>query len=101
MTPPILWKLNTSKSLIVHLWVSVEAIRMVLVQEEGSALRLVYFVSRVLLDLEMRYQVMEKVALALVNATRCLRQYFQSHRIIVWTKCPIAKDCASPSWQDG
>ena len=39
----------------------------------------------------MRYQMMEKVALAYVNTARRLRQYFQSHRVTVRTDCSIAK----------
>lgn len=62
--------------MIVYLLVSTKAISAVLVQEEESELRSVYFVSQVLQDLETRYQVMEKVALTLVNVVGHLCQYF-------------------------
>lgn len=72
----VLSKPDTSKKLIVYLLVLIEVISAVLVQEEGSELRSVYFVSRVLQDPETRYQVMEKVALAHVNVVHHLLQYF-------------------------
>lgn len=75
-TPFVLSKPDTSKKLIVYLSVLIEVISAVLVQEEGSELRSVYFVSRVLQDPETRYQVMEKVALAHVNVVHHLLQYF-------------------------
>ena len=43
----------------------------------------------------MGYQMMEKVALTLVNAAH-LRQYFQSHRITIKADCPIAKILRKP-----
>lgn len=87
----MLSKLGTSKRLIVYLSISFKAISVVHVQEENGELRPIYFVTRVLQDPETRYQVMEKVALALVNVARHLRQYFQSHGITVRSDCPIAK----------
>lgn len=47
--------------------------------QEQPEPRLIYFVSRVLQAAETRYQLVEKVAFALLNATRRLRPYFQSH----------------------
>ena len=90
-TLPIFSKLDPAKKLIVYYSVSIKAISAVLVQEEGCERRPVYFVSQVLQDPKMRYQVMEKVALALVNVTRYLQRQFQSHKITAWTECPIAR----------
>nr|KYP62340.1 hypothetical protein KK1_016872 [Cajanus cajan] len=47
--------------------------------------------SRFLPYAERRYQLLEKVALGLIYAARRLRQYFQSHIVVVRTDCPIAK----------
>lgn len=41
--------------------------------------------SKVLLDKEIRYALVERFALALVMEARKLRQYFQSHPIVVLT----------------
>lgn len=40
---------------------------------------LVYYASRILHDAETRYQVIEKLALALVMAAHKLRPYFHSY----------------------
>ncbi|XP_062104043.1 uncharacterized protein LOC133815192 [Humulus lupulus] len=42
-----------------------------------------------LLDAETRYSMMEKLALALLTAKKKLRQYFESHTIIVYTDYPL------------
>ena len=41
--------------------------------------------SRMLLDAETRYSAVEKMVLALVNAKKKLRHYFETHPIIVIT----------------
>lgn len=66
-------KLDTDKKLIVYLLISGETISAILVQEEESELMPIYFVSQVLQDSEMRYQMMEKVTLALVKVVHHLR----------------------------
>ena len=67
-----------------------------LVQEEGKEQKLVYFTSKVLHGAEIRYQKIEKVALALVSSARKLRPYFQSHTIIVRTDQPIRQVLHKP-----
>ncbi|XP_020202768.1 uncharacterized protein LOC109788451 [Cajanus cajan] len=47
-------------------------------------------------EAETRYQLLEKVALGLVHTARRLRQYFQGHKIVVRTDCPIAKVLRKP-----
>jgi len=43
------------------------------------------------LSAEIRYHMVEKLALSLVHTARCLRPYFQNHNIIVKTDYPIQK----------
>jgi len=95
-SPPVIQKSNTREPIIVYLVVTTEAISSVLVQEIGAEERPVYFVSRVLHDAEVRYQMVEKVALALVITARRLRLYFQNHRVIVKTNYPIMKILTKP-----
>lgn len=47
--------------------------------------RLVYYVSKALVDTETRYSKMEQTTLALRNAAQKLRPYFQAHQVIVLT----------------
>ena len=65
-------------------------------QEIEAEERPVYFVSRVLQGAEVRYQMVEKVALALVITARRMRMYFQNHRVIVKTNYPIMKILTKP-----
>ena len=43
----------------------------------------IYFINKTLHGAEIRYQKLEKVALALVFVAQHLRQYFQPHTIVV------------------
>jgi len=73
---PVIQKPNTREPIIVYLSVSNEAVSSVLVQEIETEERPVYFVSRVLHGAEVRYQMVEKVALSLVITARRMRMYF-------------------------
>jgi len=55
-----------------------------------------YIVSRTLHSAETRYQMIEKVALALVLTARRMHPYFQNHSIIVRTDYPIFKILSKP-----
>lgn len=57
----------------------------ILVQETEEGEKAVYFVSKVLKGAELRYQKIERLALAVVITSRKLRYYFQEHPIIVRT----------------
>ena len=49
----------------------------------------VYYASKTLLDAEKRYLPLEKLAFALVIASRKLKHYFEAHTIIVLTSHPL------------
>ncbi|XP_077242412.1 uncharacterized protein LOC143882919 [Tasmannia lanceolata] len=68
----------------------------VLVREEHSQQKPVYYVSKVLHDAEIRYQRVEKLAYALVTAARKLRPYFQAHTIKVLTDQPLRQVLHKP-----
>nr|GEU84478.1 reverse transcriptase domain-containing protein [Tanacetum cinerariifolium] len=56
----------------------------------------VYFVSRALQGLEIKYTPMEKLILALVSASKRLKRYFQAHTIVVITDQPIKQLLSNP-----
>ncbi|XP_072084610.1 uncharacterized protein [Arachis hypogaea] len=64
--------------------------------KRGKTQRPVYFVSRILQPAETRYPKIEQLALALVTTARRLRQYFQSHTIIVRTDQPLRQILTKP-----
>ena len=55
------------------------AVSAVLFREENKKQRPVFYVSRMLLDLETRYNAVEKMVLALVNAKKNLCHYFETN----------------------
>ncbi|XP_022889065.1 uncharacterized protein LOC111404501 [Olea europaea var. sylvestris] len=82
---PLLSKPQPEESLLLYLAVSDVTVSAVLVREENERQLRVYYASKALLPTEIRYPDMEKLALALITASRKLRPYFQTHSIEVLT----------------
>ena len=72
----------------MYLSVSKHVMSAVLLRDQGVQ-QLVYYISKTLVDAEMRYLPLEKLVLALVHATRKLPQYFQAHTVFILTKYPL------------
>ena len=51
--------------------------------------RPVYYMSKSLYKVEVRYLLLEKAILAVVHATRKLHHYFQAHTVVVLTQLPF------------
>jgi len=68
-SPLVIQKSNTTEAIIIFLVVSEDAFSVALVQEVEKENRQFYFISQVLHDAEVRFQMIEKVALALVITT--------------------------------
>ena len=62
-----------------------EAISSVLVRKEDKAQKPIYYISRVLRNVEIRYSQIEKVIFAIITTIRQLRPYFQAHSVKVLT----------------
>lgn len=60
----------------LYLAMSRWATDLILIREEAETQHLVYYTSKALLDAEIRYSMMEKLALALVTTSLKLRPYF-------------------------
>ncbi|XP_021981968.1 uncharacterized protein LOC110877996 [Helianthus annuus] len=84
-TLPTLTVPEKDEVLTVYLAASFGAISAVLVAHRTGAQIPIYYVSRTLKDYETRNSNLEKLALALVHASRRLRRYFQAHPIEVRT----------------
>ena len=80
---PMLAKQRMGKDLTLYLSVSEHVVSGILVKDEVMAQTPICYVSKALQDAETRYPEIDKLALALVVATRKLRPYFQSHVILV------------------
>ncbi|KAK3025438.1 hypothetical protein RJ639_042164 [Escallonia herrerae] len=96
-SPPLLTKPVTGEDLFLYLSISEVAVSIVLIREEEGKQRPVYYISKVLQDVETRYPRIDKVALALVTSARKLRPYFQSHTIVVLTDQPLGKVLQNPN----
>lgn len=73
----------------MYLAVSEHAVSSKLLKDRGGVQKLVYYLSKTLVDAETRYFPLEKLALALVHATKKLPHYFQAHIVYVLTEHPL------------
>ncbi|XP_057418168.1 uncharacterized protein LOC130712350 [Lotus japonicus] len=95
-SPPVLSSPKPGDNLYLYLAVRENAISSVLVREEAGLQQPVYFVSRALKSAEIRYQMLEKVALTLLTTACRLRRYFQAHNVTVRTNQPIRQVLHKP-----
>ena len=95
-SPPLLNPSKPGEELYLYIAVSQAAISVALMREEEGSQRPVYFVSRAFRGAKEKYPHMEKLAFALVTATRKLKPYFQAHTIIVLTYQNLKRAMSSP-----
>ena len=88
-SPPLLVSPKAGEKLYFYLAASEETLAAVLIKETAKGQLPVYYVSKALLDSELNYSKIEKLAYSLLMASRKLRQYFQSHHITVLTDQPL------------
>ncbi|KAK3004199.1 hypothetical protein RJ639_018605 [Escallonia herrerae] len=93
---PLLSKPFPREDLFLYLSVTEVAVSSVLVKEGDGVQKPIYYVSKVLQDVETRYPKIDRIALALVTSARRLWPYFQSHSIIVLTDQLLRKVLLSP-----
>ena len=96
-SPLVLCKPNLGTPLRLYFPVTEQAINSVLVQGQDQVQKPIYFVSKVLQGPEVRYQAIEKAALAVVFSARRLRHYFQSFTVIEMKDLPIRKVLQKPN----
>ncbi|XP_057436319.1 uncharacterized protein LOC130728766 [Lotus japonicus] len=88
-SPPVLSKPMPGISLSMLISISDNAVSSVLLQEIKGDVEIIYFVSHALQGAEVRYQKIEKAALALIISARKLRPYFQGFPVVVKTDLPL------------
>jgi hypothetical protein len=76
--------------------VSSSVVSLALIREEERVQKPVYYTSRALRGAKERYSNMEKLAFALIIASRKLRPYFQALSIIVLIDYPLRKAMNKP-----
>ena len=75
----------------LYLAVTPHAVSSALIREEGRVQKPVYYTSRALSGAEGQYLLIEKLAFALITASKKLRHYFQVHVINVMIDHPLKK----------
>lgn len=89
VSPSILSCLDPGEDFYMYLTISEHAMSAVLLKSQKGMQRPIYYISKTLVDIETQYLLLEKLALALVHATRKLPHYFQAHTVYVLTKYPL------------
>ena len=84
--PPIMSSLEMDEILFAYIIMASHAVSLVLVRVDSGIQRVVYYVSKLLHEVNVRYLPLEKAILAVVRATRKLPYYFQSHAVVVLTQ---------------
>ncbi|XP_050289994.1 uncharacterized protein LOC126728170 [Quercus robur] len=79
------------EKLYLYLAVTPHTVSSALIREEDKVQRPLYYTSKALRGAKRRYPQMEKLAFALITASRKLRHYFQAHVINVMTDHPLKK----------
>ena len=87
--PPITSSPKMDGVLFAYIAMALHAVSLVLIQVNSDVQRLVYYISRSLHEVEVRYLPLEKAILAVVHATCKLPHYFQAHTIVVLTQLPL------------
>ena len=72
----------------MYLAVPEHAVSSVLLKNQEGVQRPIYYISKTLVNAETWYLPLEKLALALVHATRKLPHYFQAHTVYVLMEYP-------------
>ena len=75
--------------LFAYIAVAFYAISFVLIRVDSGIQRPVYYISKSLNEVEVRYSPLEKAILAMVHAIRKLPHYFQAHIVVVLTQLPF------------
>ena len=94
--PPLLTVLTEGEKLIIYMYISPTDVSAVLIREENKIQKPVYYVSKILMRAKTIYQKIEKLAYALLIATRKFRHYFQAHPIVVFVDQPLKQILQRP-----
>ena len=75
--------------LYAYIAVAPHVVSLVLIQEDSGLQKPVYYMSKSLHEVEIRYSPLKKAILAVVYASWKLPHYFQAHMVVVLTQLPL------------
>ena len=94
--PPLLSPSKEGENLYLYLAVSATTVNADLIREKDKKQLPVYYVTQAFQGAEAKYPRIEKIAFALIIASRKLWQYFQANPMMVMTDQPIKKSMNKP-----
>ena len=86
---PIMSSPVVDEVLFAYIAIALYAISFVLIRVDSGIQRPIYYVSKSLNEVKVRYLPLEKAILAVVHATRKLPHYFQAYTVVVLTQLPL------------
>ena len=81
--PSVMSRPEVDEVLFAYIVVASHALSLLLIRVNNGVQRPVYYVSKSLHEVEVRYLPPKKAILVIVHATRKLFHYFQSHTVVV------------------
>ena len=81
--PSVMSRPEVDEVLFAYIVVASHAVSLLLIRVNNGVQRPVYYVSKSLHEVEVRYLPPKKAILVIVHATRKLFHYFQSHTVVV------------------
>uniref|UniRef100_A0A803NAN2 Reverse transcriptase/retrotransposon-derived protein RNase H-like domain-containing protein n=1 Tax=Chenopodium quinoa TaxID=63459 RepID=A0A803NAN2_CHEQI len=88
-SPPLLSKPKEHVMLQLYLAVSASSLSLILAREDDNQHLPAYYISKSLLDAEIRYSALEKLVLALTTTVKKLQHYIETHPVVVRTNFPL------------
>ena len=82
---PIMSSPVVDEVLFAYIAIALYAISFVLIRVDSGIQRPIYYVSKSLNEVKVRYLPLEKAILAVVHATRKLPHYFKAYTVVVLT----------------
>ena len=96
--PPIPSSPQSSEQLYMYLAISDCVVNAILFRHIGDKeQRLVYYMSKAMVDVETWYSRMEQTVLVMKSAAQKLRSYFQAHQVTVLTNQPLKSTLHKPN----
>ena len=87
--PPIMSSPKADEVLYAYIVMAPHAVSLVLIRDDNSLQKPVYYLSKSQHEAEVRYLPLKKAILVVVHATRKLPHYFQTHTMVVLTQLPL------------
>ena len=87
--PHITSKPEVDKVLFTYVAIASHVVSLMLVRVDGGVQKSVYYVSKSLHKIEVRYLPLENSILAVVHAMHKLSHYFQSYTVVVLIQLPL------------